>query len=70
MIDSEIVEERIDGLIGIECHACLDTGFVQEWREGIGWCMVFEIDPVKDGAGKEVRRMKQCNHGKGGASDF
>jgi len=64
MIDSPKVEERIEGLIGIECNSCLDTGFVQEWRDGIGWCMVYEIDPIKDGEGKEVRRMKMCNHGK------
>lgn len=64
MIDSAIVEERIEGLIGIECHSCLDTSFVQEWRDGVGWCMVYEEDPVKDGDGKPVRRMKTCNHGK------
>jgi hypothetical protein len=69
MIDSEKVEERIEGLVGIECHSCLDTNIVQEYREGIGWCMVYEIDPIRDGAGKEVKRMKICNHGKG-SSDF
>lgn len=64
MIDSQNVEERIQGLVGIDCHACLDTGFVQEYRDGIGWVMLFEEDPVKDGDGKLVRRMKVCNHGK------
>lgn len=69
MIDSQKVEERIEGLVGIECHSCLDSGFVQEWREGLGWCMVYEIDPIKDGEGQIVRRMKVCNHGKMG-NDF
>lgn len=64
MIDSTNVDERIAGLIGIECHSCLDLGFVQEYREGIGWVMVYDEDPVKDGDGKPVRRMKVCNHGK------
>ena len=69
MIDSSKVEERIEGLIGIECHSCLDTNFVQEWRDGIGWCMVYEIDPIKDGEGKTVRRMKACHHG-GSSTEF
>jgi len=64
MIDSTNVEERIEGLIGIECHSCLDTGFVQEYRNGVGWVMLYDEDPVKDGDGKLVRRMKVCNHGK------
>ncbi len=68
MIDSQNVEERIQGMIGIDCGDCLDTGFVQEWRDGFGWCMVYDIDPIKDGEGKEVRRMRVCNHGK--LSDF
>lgn len=66
MIDSPIVEERIEGLIGIECHSCLDTGFVQEYKDGLGWVMVHEEDSIKDGDGKVVRRMKVCNHGKMG----
>jgi hypothetical protein len=69
MIDSVNIEERLQGLIGIECHSCLDTGIVQEWRDGIGWCMVYEIDPIKDGEGKTVRRMKQCHHG-GQSTEF
>jgi hypothetical protein len=68
MIDSTLVEERIEGMIGIGCEDCLDTGFVQEYRDGIGWCMIFEVDPIKDGEGKEVRRMKICTHGKSNSS--
>lgn len=64
MIDSTNVEERIEGMIGIDCADCLDTGFVQEYREGLGWVMLYDEDPVKDGDGKPVRRMRVCTHGK------
>ena len=64
MIDSPNVEERIKGLVGIECQTCLDSGIVQTYLDGVGWCMVYEVDPVKDGEGKPVRRMKMCHHGK------
>jgi hypothetical protein len=69
MIDSPNIDERLDGMIGIECTDCLDTGFVQTYNEGIGWCMVYEIDPIKDGEGKTVRRMKVCHHG-GQSTEF
>jgi hypothetical protein len=64
MIDSPILEERLKGLVGISCHACLDQGYEQEFKEGIGWVMLMEEDNMKDGDGKPVRRMKKCNHGK------
>jgi hypothetical protein len=65
MIDSPNVEERIKGMIGMNCTMCLDSGIEQTWDEELqSWCMVYEIDPVRDGEGKEVKRMKVCNHGK------
>jgi hypothetical protein len=63
MIDSPNVEERIKAMVGLSCGICLDSGIVQEYVDGEGWIMVHEIDPVKDGEGKPVRRMKICNHG-------
>lgn len=65
MIDSPNVEERIKGMVGLECTTCLDSGIVQSWDDELQcWMMVHEEDPVKDGEGKVVRRMKICNHGK------
>jgi hypothetical protein len=64
MIDSPVVEERIKGMVGIDCETCLDSGIVQTYVDGVGWCMVYEVDPVKNGDGKIVTRMKICHHGK------
>ena len=63
MIDSPNVEERIEGMQGIKCMDCLDTGFVKTFRNG-AWFTVCERDPLKDSDGKETVRLKRCTCGK------
>jgi hypothetical protein len=59
------VEERIKGLEGIQCWACLDSGFLHEWVDG-AWCMKYEeaVEPGVVSEEKPQIRLMKCDHGK------